>query len=396
MEHCKYLVVGGGLAADAAVRGIRDVDRTGRIRIVSDESDPPYDRPALSKSLWTGGRISQIWHHTDLTGAELRLNTRIVAIEPADRVAIDTNGRAHRYERLLLATGGAPRHLADADADPSVIYLRALADFRRAWQSASLGAEFAVIGGGFLGPEISASLAMNARRVSMIFPGECIGERLYPRPLANFLNVYFRKNGVNVRFGERVDRIHRQGEKLIVHTNCNDSKAVDVVIVGIGIEPNVELARTAGLDVRSGVVVDEMLRTSNPDIYAAGDVAEFPCFALGRWLRIEHADNAGVMGRVAGHNMAGSPEPYRHLPSFHSDLFDLGYEAVGEIDSGMEIVEDWDQKFRKGIIYYLRGGHVRGVLLWNTRGLLDAARDLISSRRRQTVGSPLGFLRRVV
>jgi 3-phenylpropionate/trans-cinnamate dioxygenase ferredoxin reductase component len=296
-----------------------------------------------------GGRIAEIWHHT--------LNTWIVAIDPVNRIAIDTNGVGYGYERLLLATGGTPRHLADAD--PSVIYLRALADFRRAWHSASLGAEFAVIGGGFLGPEISASLAMNARRVSLIFPGQCIGERLYPRPLANFLNVYFRKNGVNVRFGERVDRIYRQGERLIVHTDCNDSKAVDVVIVGIGIEPNVELAKTAGLVVRSGVVVDEALRTSNPDIYAAGDVAEFPCFALGRRLRIEHANNAGVMGRVAGRNMAGRREPYRHLPSFYSDLFDLGYQAVGEIDSGMEIVEDWDQKFRKGIIYYLREGCVR-------------------------------------
>src|SRR5262249_46332846 len=209
-----------------------------------------------------------------------------------------------------------------------------------------------------------------------------------------FLNVYFRNNGVNVRFGERVDRIHRRGDKLIVHTNCNDGTAVDVAIVGIGIEPNVELARIAGLSVRSGIVVDETLHTSNPDIYAAGDVAEFPCFAFGRQLRIEHADNASEMGRIAGRNMAGRPESYRHLPSFYSDLFDFAYEAVGEIDSGMEIVEDWKQKFRKGGIYYLRERRVRGVLLWNTFGLLDAARDLISSRRRQSPGSLLGLLRR--
>jgi 3-phenylpropionate/trans-cinnamate dioxygenase ferredoxin reductase subunit len=396
LKYCKYLVVGGGLAADAAVRGIRDVDRAGSIGIVSDESDPPYERPALSRTLWMGGRTAEIWHLTNLMGAELWLNARIVAIDPANKIAIDANGRGYGYERLLLATGGAPRRLAEADTDPSVIYFRALVDFRRAWHLASLGAEFAVIGGGILGPEISASLAMNARKVSMIFPEECIGERLYPRPLANFLNVYFRKNGVNVHFGERVDRIHRQGEKLIVHTNRKDGKAVDVVIVSIGIEPNVELARSAGLDVRNGVVVDETLRTSFPDIYAAGDVAEFPCFDLGRQLRIEHADNACVMGRVAGHNMAGRPEPYRHLPSFYSHVFDLGYEAVGEIDSEMEIVEDWDQKFRKGVIYYLRETCVRGVLFWNTRGLLNEARDLISSRRRQSAGSLLSFRRKII
>ena len=392
MQPSKYLIIGGGLAADAAVRGIREVDTTGSIRIVTDESDPPYHRPALSKALWKGSRIADIWRHTDLAGAELRLGTRIVAIDPGKKIAVNASGRGYGYERLLLATGGSPRHLEEAD--PSVIYLRTLTDFRRAWHSSSLGTEFAVIGGGFLGPEISASLATNARSVSMIFPGECIGERLYPRPLANFLNVYFRKNGVNVRFGERVDRIHRRGDKLIVHTNCNDGTAVDVAIVGIGIEPNVELARIAGLHVRSGVVVDEMLHTSNPDIYAAGDVAEFPCSVLGRRLRVEHADNASEMGRIAGRNMAGRPEPYRHLPSFYSDLFDLGYEAVGEIDSSMEIVEDWKQKFREGVIYYLRERRVRGVLLWNTWGFLDAARDLISSRRRQSPGSLLGLLKR--
>ena len=130
-------------------------------------------------------------------------------------------------------------------------------------------------------------------------------------------------------------------------------------------------------------MVNEMLRTSDPDVYAAGDVANFPCRALQKRLRIEHEDNAAATGRIAGHNMAGRSEPYRHLPFFYSDLFDLGYEAVGEIDSRMEVVEDWLQKFHKGVIYYLADNRVRGVLLWNVWGLLDAARDLIASRREQ-------------
>ena len=284
MESCKYLVIGGGLAADAAVRGIRELDVKGRIKIVSDESDPPYDRPALSKALWKGTKLEEIWRHTDLAGAELQLGTRIVALDPIQKIATDGNGGGFRYEQLLLATGGSPRRLQEAD--PAVIYFRRLADFKRAWQCANGGAEFAVIGGGFIGSEIAAALAVNGRQVSMIFPGLCIGDRVYPRPLANFLNVHFRKHGVDVRFGERVERIERHGDKLLVHTNGNAGIGVDVVIAGIGIEPNVGLAIAAGLNVRSGgIVVDEMLRTSHRDIYAAGDVADFPCLALDRWLR---------------------------------------------------------------------------------------------------------------
>ena len=219
--------------------------------------------------------------------------------------------------------------------------------------------------------------------MSLIFPGACIGDRIYPRPLANFLNVYFRRHGVDVRFNERVERIERRTDKLIVRTDTNGSLEVDTVVTGIGIEPNADLAKSSGLSVGNGIMVNEMLRTSDPDVYAAGDVANFPCRALQKRLRIEHEDNAAATGRIAGHNMAGRSEPYRHLPFFYSDLFDLGYEAVGEIDSRMEVVEDWLQKFHKGVIYYLADNRVRGVLLWNVWGLLDAARDLIASRREQ-------------
>ncbi len=154
-----------------------------------------------------------------------------------------------------------------------------------------------------------------------------------------------------------------------------------------------DLAESAGLTVAGGIVVDEMLRTSDPDIYAAGDVANFPCRALERRLRFEHEDNAEAMGRTAGRNMAGRCDAYRHLPFFYSDLFDFGYEAVGEIDSRMETAEDWLQKFQKGVIYYLADGRVRGVLLWNVWGQVDAARELIVSRRQHKPGELIGRLR---
>jgi NAD(P)H-nitrite reductase large subunit len=163
MERCKYLVIGSGRAADAAVRDIREVDPVGSVLVVSDADDPPYDRPPLSKALWNGGVVETIWRHTDLAGVELCLGTRIVAIDRSAKTAIHANGTAIAYERLLLATGGTPPHLCRSDA--STIYYRKLSDFKRAWEAASRGAEFAVIGGGFIGSEIAASLAMQGCRV---------------------------------------------------------------------------------------------------------------------------------------------------------------------------------------------------------------------------------------
>ena len=391
MDRRKYVIIGGGLAADAAIRGIREVDGSGSILVMSDEKDPPYDRPPLSKALWKGAAVDAIWRHTELTGAELRLRSGAVALDPGSRTVRNAAGETFAYEKLLLATGGSPRHLPEAD--PSVIYFRKLDDFKRAWDLAQHGAEFAVIGGGFIGSEIAAALAMNGRKVSLIFPDSCIGDRIYPRPLANFLNVYFRKHGVDVRFNERIERIDRKTGKLVVQTNENGATVVDAVVAGLGIEPNVGLAVSAGLTVQGGIVVDEMLRTSHPDIYAAGDVANFPCRALEQRLRFEHEDNARAMGRAAGRNMAGRSEAYSHLPFFYSDLFELGYEAVGEIDSRMETAEDWLQKFRKGVIYYLADGRVRGVLLWNVWGQVDAARELIMSGDRHKPHELIGRLR---
>ena len=138
------------------------------------------------------------------------------------------------------------------------------------------------------------------------------------------------------------------------------------------------LAEQAGLAVEDGILVDEHLRTSQEAIYAAGDVARFPNPALGRRVRVEHEDNANTMGAAAGRNMAGAARPYTHLPFFYSDLFDLGYEAVGDLDAGLETVADWKEPHREGVVYYLGDGRVRGVLLWNVWEQVDAARRLIA------------------
>jgi 3-phenylpropionate/trans-cinnamate dioxygenase ferredoxin reductase component len=164
----------------------------------------------------------------------------------------------------------------------------------------------------------------------------------------------------------------------VVSTRGGRSFEVDGVVAGIGIHPNIELAQSAGLKIDNGIVVDDHQRTSAADIFAAGDVARFPHPTLGKPMRVEHEDNALQMGKQAGRNMAGADEAYTHTPYFYSDLFELGYEAVGELSSKLETVADWQEPFQKGVIYYLDAGRVRGILLWNVWEKLKEATALMA------------------
>lgn len=388
MKHHKYLIVGGGMTADSAVRGIRKIDQSGAIAMICDELHPPYDRPPLSKSLWKGKPFESIWRDTRDLNLAIHLGKKVVALDPAKKTATDDAGNIYTYEKLLLATGGSVRRLQPSDE--SVIYFRTVDDYRKLRDLSERGSDFVVIGGGFIGSEVAAALAMNDKRVTMIFPASGIGSRAYPQPLAEFLNSHYREKGVTVLASETVKSVRTKGGKTIVTTGRGMEISADGVVAGLGIVPNIALAEQAGLTVDNGIVVDKLLRTSNPDIYAAGDVASFYCDALNERVRVEHEDNAHVMGEMAGRNMAGQSDAYLHLPFFYSDLFDLGYEAVGKIDASLELVEDWSEPFRKGVVYYLHEGRVCGVLLWNTWGQVFAATQLIAAKAVHTRKSLLG------
>jgi len=259
-----------------------------------------------------------------------------------------------------------------------VIYFRTLDDYRRLRGLAASGKRFVVLGGGFIGSEVAAALRMQGAEVTMVIPEAGVGARVFPAELSGSLADFYREKGVTVRTGEGVATVTERGGTSRVTTTAGVELTADGVVAGLGIIPSVELARGAGLTVGNGIVVDELLRTSNPAIFAAGDVAEFPAAVLGKRVRVEHEDNANAQGRQAGRNLAGLAEPYRHLPFFYGDLFELGYEAVGELDSRLETFADWKTPFREGVIYYLQDARVRGVLLWNTWGQVDHARALIA------------------
>lgn len=376
MAHYRYLIVGGGMTADAAVRGIREIDNDGSIGLIGMEPDPPYNRPPLSKGLWKGKSLEGIWRGTEEFQVALHLGREAQVLDAQRKRLTDNQGTIYTFDKLLLATGGTPRRLPFGD--DHIIYFRTLQDYQRLRALTQQGQRFGVIGGGFIGSEVAAALAMNDKDVVMAFPEEGIGARIFPGDLAHFLNDFYRQKGVEVLAGELISGLEARGERLALKTKGAQEILVDGVVAGIGIQPNLELARAAGLAVENGIVVDEFLRTSHRDIYAAGDVAAFYNPALEARLRVEHEDNANTMGQMAGRNMAGDSTPYDHLPFFYSDMFDLGYEAVGEMSPELEIVADWKEPYREGVVYYVREGRVRGVLLWNVWGQVDAARSLIA------------------
>jgi NADPH-dependent 2,4-dienoyl-CoA reductase/sulfur reductase-like enzyme len=383
------------MTADAAVRGIRSIDPDGSIGVIGAEPDPPYKRPPLSKKLWTGKPFESVWLRTDALGVELHLGRTVRVLDPRAKQVIDDRGAVYGFDKLLLATGVSPRRLPVGGH--LVIYYRTLDDYRRLRALTEQGQRFAVVGGGFVGSEIAAVLALNGKEVTMIFPESAIGARLLPPDLARSLNDRYRRQGVELLAGTTVADVAERGDRLVLSARSADAAdshelVVDGVVAGIGTRPNVDLATAAGLAVADGIVVDERLRTSHPDVYAAGDVAAFCQPALGQRLRVEHEDNAKTMGRAAGRAMAGDPSPYRHLPFFYSDLFDQGYEAVGEVDARLETVADWQDPYRKGVVYYLRDGRPRGVLLWNVWNRLEAARELIGRPQRFLPGDLIGRL----
>ena len=378
MEHAyDYLILGAGMAASAAARGIRERDPHGSIGLIGAEAHPPYDRPPLTKDLWNGKKQPEdIWRDIESLHATLFPGRHATALDPKQKSVRDDHGDHYRYGKLLIATGGTPRRIAGLEGD-RVIYYRTLDDYHTLRDALHEGIRVAVIGGGFIGSEIAAALAMNGAKVTQLVAEDAIGARVYPRDLARFVTDYYRGKGVDVRCGAMVTGGSATDEGVTLNLRDGSSVEAEWVVAGLGITPNVQLAQAAGLKVDNGIVVDAQLRAAE-DIWAAGDVANYPDATLGNHRRVEHEDAALTMGEHAGANMAGADKPYTHLPYFYSDLFDLGYEALGDLDSRLQIVEDWKQPNREGVVYYLKDGRVRGVLLWNTWDQKDHSKALIA------------------
>ncbi|MCM0619251.1 NAD(P)/FAD-dependent oxidoreductase [Nocardioides bruguierae] len=397
MTRYDYLIIGGGMSADAAAQAIREKDENGTIGILSEEPTQPFPRPALSKKLWTDPDFTrdENWLGTvEAARADVLLEHRVVGVDTDARSVTCANGDTYSYGRLLVATGGHPRTLEGLPEGERVLYYRSLRDYERlrALTSgdglADVKPHVAVVGGGYIGTEIAAAMLGEGCQVTLVHPDEVLGEKTYPTELARELDQEFRSHGATVLAGARVTDGDEEGDG--VRLNLSDGSVVeaDVAVVGLGIEPATGFLSGSLRRAEDGsILVDDRLRTSAPDVWACGDVVTYPDAVLGL-RRVEHVDNATTMGAVAGRNLAGAEEVYDHTPMFYSDLFDLGYEAVGTLDASLEtFVEDAGDGGR--IVYYLTDDEVVGVLGWNVFGRTDAAVALLAQHSRPADASDL-------
>ncbi len=377
MKAYDYVLVGGGMAAEAAVQGIRRRDRQGSILMVSEELFPPYARPPLSKRLWMDERMEEIWlpgwqRHANV---ELLLNTRITRISRDSQVVDTAEGRQFAYGKLLLATGGHPRVIPGSSE--RVYYVGSLGEHIRLWKAVREPSQLLVVGGGFIGAEMAAVLSSQGHRVQWVIAEKEPFASFFPPTLRERVASEYRGHGVSITTGELVSRFESGADGVTALFESGGQATAQAAVVGIGLALNDGLGIDASLSEGPGIVVDDGLRTVDPYIWAAGDVAVMRTAPH----PMLHEDHAVTQGRMAGENMAGAQKRYTHVPFFYSDLYQFGYEAIGDCRTDLEMVEDWVNPGEEGVVYYLRQGQVVGVLNWNVWDGIPKARELLGAEK---------------
>ena len=382
----RFVVVGAGLAAAKAVEALRERGYDGQLVVYGAEPHLPYERPPLSKDQLLGtAEPDQATVHPaewyDEHQVELRLNTPAVALDLAHRTVGDGSS-TERYDRLLIATGSSPRRLPLADGSGApVAYLRTLEDSARIKAMLEPGRRIVVIGGGWIGLEVAAAARNADADVTVVETLDLPLLRVLGPEVAAVLARVHQAHGVDLRTGASVTAIEPDGDGAVVRLGDGSSVHADLVLVGIGAGPNVELAEAAGLHTDNGIVVDEHLRTEDPHVFAAGDVASAYHPLLGRHLRVEHWDNAIEQGVAAARNMLGEDHPYDRMPYFFSDQYDVGMEYVGHAGPG-----DYDEVLLRGepdkaqfTALYVTGDRVLAGMHANDWDAIDPIRALVGS-----------------
>jgi len=369
MTSYKYLIIGGGLAGGRAVSGIRQVDEGGSVGLVTQEPHRPYERPPLSKKYMREEvGLDRVYvedaDYYDENEVDLMTGVRAAGVDPEAQTVTLEDGRELGYEKLLLATGGyAWRLPMPGNELENVFTLRKIEDSERIREAGGEGKHALIMGGSFIGSEVAASLRQLGTQVTMVFPGPRLLRRIVPVEVSDFLFATYRDEGITVLPRTVADELSGDGQVERAVLDNGETLDVDLAVMGVGIRLNTDLAEEAGLELNEegAVVVDEHLRTSDEQIYAAGDIAAWPDPTFDERLRVEHWDVARRQGRQAGRNMAGAEERYTALPYFYSDLFDLSFEVWGNLSSWEETVLRGSLESRSFAYYYFDQGKLVGV-----------------------------------
>ena len=381
----RIVIIGAGHAGGRAAEAMRQAGFAGDIVLLGEETHPPYERPPLSKEMLSAGLdaektfLNPAGYYGE-NGIDLCLGTKATAIDCAARTVRLSDGGDVPFDKLLIATGGRVRRLACPGAGlEGVHYVRTIDDSLALEPLLCEGARVAVIGGGFIGLEAAASARTRGARVTVVELADQVLARVADPAVGDLVAGLHRDNGVHVMTGATVERLDGNGR--VAELVCSDGETidVDVVVVGIGILPNQEIAAEAGLAVDNGVLVDEFGCTADEAIFAAGDVACHFNPILGRHLRLESWANAQNGGIAVARNMVGEPEPYAEVPWVWSDQFDLNLQVLGAPQSWDRLVTRGDTEARRCIVFYMEGGRVVGATLFNQGREMRACRQLIES-----------------
>jgi 3-phenylpropionate/trans-cinnamate dioxygenase ferredoxin reductase component len=368
----KYLLIGGGLASFHCAKNLRRTDAEGSILMVSEEDIVPYDRPPLSKESIRGEKTREdiIYESPEKLAEQnigMKLGSKVTALNVKDKNVTLANGETISYEKAFIATGGRVIRIPIPGANlPGVYYLRDLPDAEALNAEAKTAKKAVVIGAGFIGLETAASLTQLGVQVTVIEAMPHIWARFADEELAGFFQDYCTNKGITFVLDEMVTEIKGDTKANQVITKSGRTFDADFVCVGIGIVPNVELARDAGLAVENGIVVNEFNQTSDPDVYAAGDVVNYHDPVFNRRRRVEHWGHAEYGGQIAGRNMAaGNETAYDFLSYVWSDIFDLRLESAGDESERDTVILRGKYEDAKFTVLYLKDGQLTAYLAVN-------------------------------
>ena len=384
VRDVEFVIIGGGVAAAKAAEGLRAAGGEGAAVVLTAESELPYERPPLSKEFLRGeaGREKtrthdEAWYrHHDV---EVLLATRASTLDPATRTVTTEVGDQLRYGRgVVLATGAQPNRLGlPGENLDGVYYLRTVDDAERLRAAISRAESMVVIGGGFIGAEVAASATQMDTRVTLLERSDTVWTRAVGPEMGRFFEAFLRDRGVHIRTRTNAERIEGGDQVEAVVLPDGSRLHADVVVIGVGVHPDTDLAERAGLGIDDGILVDEQLRAAD-GVWAAGDVANADHPLFGR-IRVEHWAEALNQGLLAGRNLAGAGDRYDRVPYFFSDQFDLSLSYLGH-------VREWDELVVRGsrevddprfVAWYLRDGRPRAALIVNDWDAEDPVREVI-------------------
>ena len=381
MSDPGIVVIGAGQAGGWAARTLRDEGFEGGIVVIGEEPYPPYERPPLSKEVLLGkepAESSYLWPEGsfDELGIELRTGAEATAIERAGKTVALSGGGTVAYDKLLIATGGRVRRLPiEGEELEGVHYLRGIDDSAAIGADLGEGAQLVVIGGGWIGLEVAAAARMLGADVVVVEALEQLCGRALTPDLAAYLLDVHRGRGVDIRLGTTVEALTGESRVSGARLSGGETVPATAAVIGIGIVPNVELAKAAGLEVDNGIKVDALCRTSDPDIFAAGDVTNHPNGLLGRNIRLESWENAQNQGIASAKAMLGGETPYCEIPWFWSDQYDVNIQLVGLPADFEETVTRGDRAQGSFVEFYMKGGRIDGA------AAIDNPRDIRFAKR---------------